>query len=147
MRSFHGEANLFAVNTLLIKANLLYAIGKPSLPEVYRHWWAVAVRPPRIFSASFERTLLLVRENQDQLRIIVQGVINALFAGRRIRCAPIVKKVVADGSDNFRIHLDDNQVSAISVTVEAEEFFAEAVRKAVLRRLASSRQIPGSYRH
>jgi hypothetical protein len=38
-------------------------------------------------------------------------------------------------------------VSAISVTVEAEEFFAEAVREAVLRRLASSRQIPGSYRH
>ena len=99
------------------------------------------------FSAFSERTLLLVRENQDQLRIIVQGVINALFAGRRIRCAPIVKKVVADGSDNFRIHLDDNRVSAISVTVEAEEFFAEAVRKAVLRRLASSRQIPGSYRH
>lgn len=87
----------------------------------------------------------MVRQNQVELRIIAQGVINALFAGRRIRCAPIVKKVVVNGTDSFRIYLDDSQVSVINIVLDAEQFFGEAVRKAVVRRLASSRQIPDSY--
>jgi hypothetical protein len=89
----------------------------------------------------------LIRQNQDELKIIAQGVINALFAARRIRCAPIVAKVVMDGSNGFRIHLEDSPLSVINVALDADEFFGEAVRKAVLRRLASSRQIPGSQTH
>ena len=73
--------------------------------------------------------------NADVLKLIAQGVINSLFAKRLIRSAPIVLKVVEEGSSRFRIHLDGSRVSLIRVTVEPKVFFAEVVRKAVLKRI------------
>ena len=77
-------------------------------------------------------------QNQDVLRVIAQGVINALFARRRIRSVPIVRKVVEDDSHHFRLYLQ--HMAAIEVLVNPEEFFSEAVRKEVLRRFAAIRQ-------
>ena len=45
--------------------------------------------------------------------------------------------MIEDGRDRFGVHLDHDQVSLIKVAVEPKEFFAEAVRKAVLRRLGT----------
>ena len=75
--------------------------------------------------------------NPEVLKIIAQGVINSLFAKRLIRFAPTVLKVVEEGSFCFGIHLDDRRVSRIRVAVEPEEFFAEVVRKALLRRIGT----------
>jgi hypothetical protein len=71
------------------------------------------------------------------LRIIAQGVINSLFAKRFIRCAPAVHDVVEEERYRFAIHLDDCEVPLIKVALEPEEFFAEGVRRTVLRRLAT----------
>ena len=84
-------------------------------------------------------------QSQDVLRIIAQGVINALFARRRIRSLLIVRKVVEDDSSRFRLHLKN--MSAIEVLVTPEEFFSEAVRKEVLRRFAAIRQSPRLHKH
>ena len=75
--------------------------------------------------------------SREVLKTITQGVINSLFAKRTIRFVPTVLKVVEEGSNRFGIHLDDTRVSVIKVAVEPEEFFAEAVRKAVLRRIGT----------
>lgn len=75
--------------------------------------------------------------NPEVLKVIAQGVINSLFAKRLILIAPTVIKVVEEGSNRFRIHLDDGRVSLIRVAVEPELFFAEVVRKAVLRRIGT----------
>ena len=75
--------------------------------------------------------------DSGSLRIIAQGVINSLFAKRFIRCAPVVREVVVEERYRFAIHLDDSQISLIKVAVEPEEFFAEAVRRSLLRRLAT----------
>jgi len=64
-------------------------------------------------------------------------VINSLFAKRSIRCAPVVREVVEEGYDRFAIHLDDSGVSLIKVALDPGQFFAEAVRKALLRRLST----------
>ena len=79
-------------------------------------------------------------QNHDLLRLIAQGVINALFAKRRIRCVLVVRKVVENDSYRFRLYLKN--MSAIEVLVDPEEFFSEAVRKEVLRRFAAIRQSP-----
>jgi hypothetical protein len=75
--------------------------------------------------------------NPQVLKIIAQGVINSLFAKKSIRCAPVVRKVSDKGQDRFGVYLDDDQISLIKVAVEPNEFFAEAVRKAVLERLGT----------
>ena len=78
-----------------------------------------------------------MNSNPQVLTIIAQGVINSLFAKKSIRIAPVVRQVTHEGRDRFGIHLDNDQVSLIKVAVEQEEFFTEAVRKAVLRRLGT----------
>ena len=57
------------------------------------------------------------------------------FAKKSIRFAPVVCKVSEEGRNRFGVYLDSDQVSLIKVAVDPKEFFAEAVRKAVLRRL------------
>jgi hypothetical protein len=74
-------------------------------------------------------------ENHDTLRLIAQGVINSLFAHGRIRTAPVVQKLVDQGSYRFSVYLDDNKLPVIRVTVNPEELFAEALRKALVRRV------------
>ena len=69
------------------------------------------------------------------LKTIAQGVINAPFAKRHIQCAPVYVRYLR-GRDRFAIHLDDSRVALIKLALDPEEFFAEALRNAVLRRLA-----------
>jgi len=80
--------------------------------------------------------------NPELLKIIAQGVINSLFAKRLIRFPPTVLKGVEEGSFRFGIHLDDRRVPRIRVAVEPEEFFAEGVRKALLRRIGTRDRDP-----
>jgi hypothetical protein len=47
----------------------------------------------------------------------------------------VVQKLVDQGSYRFSVYLDDNKLPVIRVTVNPEELFAEALRKALVRRV------------
>ena len=74
-------------------------------------------------------------ENHDTLRVIAQGVINSLFAHGRIRSAPVVAKLVDEGSYRFSVYLDDSKLRVLRVSVSPDELFADALRKALARRI------------